>query len=123
MSVDSIVQEAMADGYAFPCAYCKKLWFARSMGYQGGCEAELKGLACGGPVVGLGFPLYDGPLTDEHLASHCFRCGAGPLRGPAGDKVIEVAPRPGTRGRKLGLCKRHLPLVDRIKPTTEKLTG
>ena len=120
MSADSAVQEALAEGYAFPCACCKKLWRAKAVGYRGGCEAQMKGEECSGPVSGRAFPLYEGPLTLATLASHCFRCGDGPLSGSRGDKVIEM---PSDPGRQLGLCKRHLPMLDRMVPHKEEMTG
>lgn len=80
----------------------------------------MKGEDCGGPIAGRAFPLYEGPLNLATLASHCFRCGQGPLRASLGDKIIEM---PADPGRMLGICKRHLPILDRLVPLKEEMTG
>jgi hypothetical protein len=103
------VARALMEGYAFPCACCRKLWRARDRGSDV-CEAGLTNQACGGPVIGLAFPLYEGPLTPQALATLCFRCGK-----PA-SKFIETQSSPG---RYLGLCKRHEPLLNRIVPVDD----
>jgi hypothetical protein len=52
------------------------------------------------------FPLYDGPLSTHALMSHCFACGKKSL--------MVLGTEDGTSG--LGICKKHLPLVERIVP-------
>ena len=67
-------KELMAGGLAFVCAMCERM--ERGIG-QGEtvCEAALLERPCGGPVVGMGFPQYDGMLTKAQLGGLCFRCG------------------------------------------------
>lgn len=54
------------------------------------------------------FPLYEGPLTKEHLAQHCFACGA--------QTEISIGGKRNADKGYLGVCKKHLPLVERIVP-------
>lgn len=94
----------LAEGYAFPCATCQKLWRARERGMEA-CEAALGGLDCGGPISGQSFPLYEGPLTPQALATHCFFCG---------DQAAEAVTTPEQPTRFVGVCKRHIPTLDRL---------
>ncbi len=97
---------AMAQGYAFPCSMCEKLHRAQDLGFAQ-CMAGVEGKDCGGPLAGLGFPEYVGPLPRVMIAKLCFRCGQ-----PA-SKVVE-----GNRGPGLvGVCKRHLPTLNRVMET------
>jgi len=97
------VLAALRLGYAFPCAMCVKLHRANDLGHEQ-CMASVDGKDCGGPLSGLGFPEYDGPLTREMIAKLCFRCGH-----PA-SKVVEGNKGPGL----VGVCKRHLPVLSRV---------
>jgi len=97
------VQTALAEGYAFPCAMCVHLHWARDRGLDQ-CRVGYEGKECGGPLSGLGFPEYQGPLTRELIAKLCFRCGQ-----PA-SKVVEGNKGPGL----VGVCKRHLPVLSRV---------
>lgn len=92
----------MGEGYAFPCACCKKLWRNRAKGIDG-CEAAQLGERCGGPLVGMSFPLYEGPLTPQTIATTCMRCG---------DPADEAVDSWDTPGRFVGVCKKHAPMLD-----------
>lgn len=99
-------QAALKEGYAFPCAMCVKLYWGKERGLDE-CRAGFEKKVCGGPLSGLGFPEYEGPLTRHSLATLCFRCGQ-----PA-SKVVE-----GNRGPGLvGVCKKHLPVLTRVMET------
>lgn len=100
------VQASLAEGYAFPCATCVKLYWAKERGLDE-CRAGYEGKVCGGPLVGLGFPEYEGPLTRQAIATHCFRCGQ------RASKVVEGNRGPGY----VGVCKRHLPVLTRVMET------
>lgn len=100
------VQKALADGYAFPCSMCVKLHWGRDRNLPH-CRAAHENKECGGPLAGLGFPEYEGPLSRDAIAKLCFRCGK-----PA-SKIVE-----GNRGPGLvGVCKRHLPVLSRVMET------
>lgn len=93
-----IVEILLKQGYAYPCACCERLWenYSDNIGV---CTAKKEGVVCGGPIAGLAFPAYKGPLTRDNIIKSCFRCGK-----PA-DKIIET-----TTGF-FGSCKEHLKLV------------
>lgn len=93
---DQMVQEALSNKVSFVCATCRKFWKGAERGEQ--CEAFKEGKPCGGPIVGLDFPEYDGMMTRSSLAGHCFVCGN------ESDGVME---RSG--GKLVGFCKRHGP--------------
>lgn len=99
-------QEALAKGYAFPCAMCVKLHWSIDRGLTQ-CRAAVDQKECGGPLAGLAFPEYEGPLTREMIAKLCFRCGK-----PA-SKLVEGNRGPGY----VGVCKRHLPVLTRVMET------
>jgi hypothetical protein len=100
------VKAALAEGYAYPCAMCVKLYWGKERNLDQ-CRAAYEGKDCGGPLSGLGFPEYEGQLTPTHIAKMCFRCGL-----PA-SKIVE-----GNRGPGLvGVCKRHLPVLSRVMQT------
>lgn len=97
------VRAALSEGYAFPCAMCTHLHWSRDRGLAS-CRAGIEGKECGGPLAGLGFPHYEGPLTRDMIAKLCFRCG------DRASKIVE-----GNRGPGLvGVCKRHLPVLTRV---------
>lgn len=98
------VAELLAKGYAFPCACCKKLWRAHERGAEA-CEAAMGGQDCGGPVAGMSFPLYEGPLTTASLATRCCFCG---------EPAVEAVTSTQQPTRFVGICKRHLPTIDRL---------
>jgi len=103
----TLIQLFMAQGYAFVCATCEKLHRAHNSGFTDGCEAALSGKDCAGPIVGGNFPLYEGPLTKEALATMCFRCG----------KEADIAVQPKTGGQMIGACKAH---YEHIRPQSGK---
>jgi hypothetical protein len=74
------------------------------------CEAALTGLDCGGPVAGMSFPLYEGPLTLDGIARHCCFCG-----GPA----VEAVTSQKQPTRFVGLCRKHLPAIERLVVVSE----
>jgi|LNFM01.1.fsa_nt_gb hypothetical protein len=100
------VQAALREGYAYPCAMCVKLHWAKDRQLDK-CRAAFEGKDCGGPLSGLGFPEYEGQLTRTMIAKTCFRCGQ-----PA-SKIVEGNKGPGYTG----VCKRHLPVLNRVMET------
>lgn len=106
------VQAALREGYSFPCSMCEHLHRGRDLGLKDAegnpvCVAGYQGKVCGGPLAGLGFPEYQGPLTREAIATHCFRCGQ------RASKLVEGNRGPGY----VGVCKRHLPVLTRVMET------
>ena len=100
----SKVKLLMAEGFAFPCACCQKLWRAKSRGLDV-CEVALGELDCGGPVSGMSFPLYEGPLTPQSIGTTCFVCG---------ERAAEAVTTPAQPEAFVGICKRHLPVLDKM---------
>lgn len=64
---------AMSGGVSFVCAHCDKFWWGVERGLDG-CKAHHERKECAGPVKGLGFPEYSGPLRG-HLRMFCFVTG------------------------------------------------
>jgi len=67
------IELAMADGVVFACAMCKKFWWGRLNGYDS-CKAVFEKKKCGGPLAGMAYPEYEGPLAGS-LQNFCFVCG------------------------------------------------
>lgn len=108
------VEQFMREGYAFPCACCKKLWRNKAKGLDQ-CEAAQLGERCGGPVAGMSFPLYEGPLSLHAMATRCMRCGE-----PASEAVDSW----DTPLRFVGICKRCAPMLDdRLVPVDSVVRG
>jgi hypothetical protein len=110
------VQKFLREGFAFPCACCKRLWRAKAQGFDQ-CEvAFMPGKDCGGPMAGMSFPLYEGPLTITSLATRCFRCG---------ERAVEAVTSRKNPDRYVGACKVHVPTLDRLVPVEDlrKATG
>lgn len=95
----------MAEGFAFPCACCKRLWAAKTNGLDS-CKPMLPPNAdCAGPIGGYSFPLYEGPLTRTAIALNCFRCGK-----PAAEAVSSTN-NPETL---VGVCADHVLMLERL---------
>lgn len=103
-NVDSVVRELRDKGFAYPCTMCRKMWRAHEKGMEY-CDSELGDRVCGGPPSGMLFPQYEGPLGDDHMSKHCFACGAETQMVIGGGRIDQGA---------VGICKRHLPLMDRV---------
>lgn len=105
------IQSAVKDGYAFPCAMCEHLHWGLDRGLKR-CKAAVDDKVCGGPLTGLGFPEYQGVMTRDAIARHCFKCG------DRANKIVEGNKGPGL----VGVCNRHLPILSRVMETTAKLS-
>lgn len=97
--VASISKSLRVEGYAYPCSMCTHMWSARDQG-KSSCGVD----GCGGPPGGKLFPLYKGPLTTEHMTTHCFACGK------ESDRALVL---PGTSTGQ-GVCKKHIHLAERV---------
>lgn len=98
------VRLVVANGLSFTCAMCLKYWRAHDRSGVAVSEfVSCDGIDCGGPIVGKSFPEYEGPLTADFMASHCFRCG---------DPATKIAVVNG--GRHVGVCQRHVLTMDRL---------
>ena len=81
-------------GYSFICCNFKNLWDGIEKGSPN-CIAD----ECGGPIKGMGFPRYIGPLVGligVDITGWCFVCGD--------NKVTHLV---HTKNRKLALCQVH----------------
>lgn len=88
--------ELMSEGYSFTCSMCTKLWKTKTDTFDG-CEARLLNQVCTGPMSGMSFPLYQGPLTDSARTDLCFRCG---IESNYGLKM-------GIDNQIIGVCESH----------------
>ena len=88
-------------GLSAVCAWCEHWHNQRVTNGEMAC-----GMACGGPSVGKGFPLYKGPMIGN-LNRICFICGESP------DASVEID------GRHIGVCNRMGPhkeaCVDKLR--------
>ncbi len=67
------IRSAMLSGVSFVCAHCTKFWWGVEK-KVGACRAAFESKECAGPLGGLSFPEYDGPLKG-HLPKYCFVTG------------------------------------------------
>ena len=101
MSNASAINKLRSVGYGFVCATCQKLQRPLGIGrHLVGCEAQQAGIQCGGPIVGLSFPQYEGPLTQQGMAMTCFACGKD------ANKILQP-----DDGGYVGCCNEHMDLV------------
>jgi len=90
------VKKLMGEGFGFTCAACQKLHEGLLRGAEV-CSEGLAGNDCGGPLIGLSFPLYQGPLTRETIAKTCFMCGVD------ANKILQAED-----GGYVGVCNTHM---------------
>lgn len=88
------VLQVIQDGVSFTCAHCVKFWWGIDNEAEG-CKAKFEGKECAGPISGLAFPEYEGPLEGNQI-HFCFMCGKKP-------DAAAVAKNAG--GKRLGICK------------------
>jgi hypothetical protein len=93
LKADQVELAIKQHGMSAVCAWCLKYWRARERDQKPGawrCQATKP---CGGPMQGMAFPEYEGPL-EGNLASVCYVCGGEP------DAMVEI------HGRGMvGVCK------------------
>ena len=93
LKADQVELAMKRHGMAAVCAWCLKYWRAREHDDKPGewrCQSMKP---CGGPMQGLAFPEYEGPM-DDNLVSFCYICGGKP------DAAVEI------HGKgMLGVCK------------------
>jgi len=89
-------EAVMRDKLSIFCATCSRYWEAKDKGLDF-CQPPS---ACAGPLSGLDFPHYRGPITQTDR--FCFVCG--------GISVYGVRAKSGTLTRTFGLCEVHPPL-------------
>lgn len=98
------VKAEVRNGLSFVCAMCEHWWRAKEERKER-CVAAENGQDCGGPVVGMTFPQYKGPLDRSAWTEFCFMCGEDSMA------AIEV----NGSLRMLGVCKRHAELVGHLR--------
>ena len=91
----------VASGLAYVCAMCTKWRRAADRG-DSQCEAVAAGKSCGGPLSGMTFPEYEGPLESAMMSRFCFRCGQ---KSTAGVRL-------NGGSRILGLCEKHVDMLN-----------
>ena len=107
MAIDPVkVAAAVAGGTSPVCATCKHYWRGQDKGLDRCVKQRHE---CGGPIRGLDFPLYDGPMTEDRMMTWCFMCAAEASYG------VRVK---GTH-RVFGLCAKHLDRLPRLRPASE----
>lgn len=105
MPMDPVsVAAAVSEGYSPICATCEHFWNARDRGLS------ICGMRCGGPLGGLDFPEYKGPMTAERMAQWCFMCAR---EASYGVRVL------GT-GRVFGVCQEHLEAVATLRSASKE---
>ncbi len=94
----SAVRLAIESGTSAVCATCDHYWDAIDR------AAPSCGQQCGGPMSGMAFDKYKGPVTD--LSRFCFVCMAPPSHAVRAKGNVRV----------LGCCRQHIDLISKLKP-------
>ncbi len=94
------INKVMSKGLSFACANCDNYWWGVDQGL-GHCRAMEERRVCAGPMAGMAFPEYVGPLKGN-LVRFCFVCGAQP--------IAAAVARGG--GDRVGICKEHLDFLE-----------
>lgn len=94
-----VKREIKETGLSAVCAWCERYWEAKSRTNGVAFQCGVQG--CGGPGMGMAFPMYKGPRMNK--VAYCFVCGepsemAVEFRGVTGK---------GGNGSMLGCCKKH----------------
>jgi hypothetical protein len=101
---------AMKKGFGFVCANCDQFWRGVEAGVdlaRWRCAAVVAQKPCGGPLAGMSFPEYQGPLK-ERLEHHCFVCGAESF---ALVDVRAARTPEAVRQRMVGVCEKHTEML------------
>ena len=93
------IPEVMKLGTSFVCAHCERFWWGVDHDHDG-CQAVHDGVDCSGPLRGMCFPYYKGPL-ERQLSKFCFVCGSEPSANAVAKKG----------GGRCGVCEGHLKLL------------
>jgi hypothetical protein len=107
---ETMVRHARSKGVGYICANCTKFWRGIERG-QAQCMALFERKPCGGPMSGMTFGEYEGPLPRSVFPSICFVCGVEAVMG------VKV----GDSRELIGVCADHEPWLlqmrkfDRVK--------
>jgi hypothetical protein len=93
---EQMILYARGKGISFVCANCTKFWKGIERG-QVQCMALFERKQCGGPISGMTFPEYHGPLQRTLFPVTCFVCGAWATAGVKVDGSEEL----------IGVCADH----------------
>lgn len=91
----------------FTCAHCLKFWWGVENGVEG-CKAVHEKKPCGGPISGMAYPEYEGPLKG-YLDRYCFVCG----------KKSEMVAQADSGGL-VGVCSDHVHVLNEYSKPGEK---
>lgn len=91
-----MIRHARSRGVSYVCANCTKFWRGIEAG-QAQCVSLNEGKRCGGPISGMTFPEYQGPLSRNTFPSICFVCGVEAIAGV----------RVGDSSELIGVCTDH----------------
>ena len=83
LKVDQVKLAIEKHGMAAVCAWCLKYWRAREHDDKPGAWTCQSVKPCGGPMRGMAFPEYEGPMSGN-LVSFCYVCGGKP------DAAVEI---------------------------------
>lgn len=97
------ISKAMAQGAPITCATCRHFHIGNK--HCGKSE-------CGGPGVGLDFPLYDGPIPRDKFVERCLICGSGEVK-------YHIAAT--TDQDKFSLCRKHRKVYNHVGAAEGKL--
>lgn len=93
------IRRLVSEGVSFVCAMCDHWWWSHGRGLAV-CRAAVESRECSGPIGGLCYPEYSGPLK-RNLVRFCFRCGAQSIA------AVEVF------GKGMcGVCGEHMEMLE-----------
>ena len=96
----TIIPVLVRNGLSFICANCENFWWSYEKKLDK-CRVHYIGDRCGGPLVGMAFPKYKGPLIAA-MSSFCFVCGN------AAELSVSIG-----KVKCLGVCKKHSEMIDK----------
>jgi len=102
------ILKVIQSGTSFVCAHCEHFWWGVDNRYEG-CKAIHDHIECSGPLRGMAFPNYKGPL-EGHLSKYCFVCGHTP-------DATAIAREGGAR---VGVCTEHIKLMESFSAPGER---
>ena len=95
------VQSEIDDGLSAVCAWCENYWRVKNINGGSGVVCGIRG--CGGPMSGLAYPKYEGPLH-KNVHMICHICGKEPtIMVEVGNGMVGVC-ESGKNAKKRKVC-------------------
>lgn len=101
LGFDKVGRAIKEQGMSAVCAWCLKYWRAREHdGANSSSWVCQSTRPCGGPMQGMAFPEYEGPMKGR-LASFCYICGGVPEAAVdiGGKGMVGVCNKKGRAGK------------------------